>query len=281
MAKYKTLDSYTVGNQNTDQDFMDMLTDIQNSNNTASAAAADRANEFTSQSQETAMSFNAEEAAKNRAFQASMSNTAHQREVRDLVRAGLNPVLSANNGAAVTSGAAGSVSGAQGIKAEMDMQKAQLFAQYYMNKANNANAVKMNNDQIASALAMRTMDNATALQQSRLAAAASMYGANASAAATRYAASQAAAATAYAADQANDASKYGARYGYKSTKNTNKTKKEMQEEQLIFDAFTQSNPLAMAGAIAWGAYKGFENFYSNGGKSSSNNYPTGTYSSAK
>lgn len=49
--------------------------------------------------------FNREEAEKNRKFQSQMSNTAHQRAVKDLQKAGLNPLLAATNGASTPGGA--------------------------------------------------------------------------------------------------------------------------------------------------------------------------------
>lgn len=69
-----------------------------------------------------AMQFNAQEAAKSRSWQEYMSNTAHQREIKDLKAAGLNPVLSAmgGNGAAVTSGATASGVTSAGAKGEVD-----------------------------------------------------------------------------------------------------------------------------------------------------------------
>lgn len=51
----------------------------------------------------------AKQASAQRAFQEEMSDTAHQREVKDLTAAGLNPLLSVNSGASTPSGAMGSI----------------------------------------------------------------------------------------------------------------------------------------------------------------------------
>lgn len=57
-----------------------------------------------------AMNYNSAEAQKNRDFQERLANTAHQREVADLRKAGLNPILTATGGNGASSPVGGSAS---------------------------------------------------------------------------------------------------------------------------------------------------------------------------
>lgn len=87
--------------------------------------------------------FNAKQVQKQMDFQERMSSTAHQREVKDLIAAGLNPILSANGGASTPSGSAASAD------TSTSALEAQLGAQIEMNKANIESAqkiAKMQND---------------------------------------------------------------------------------------------------------------------------------------
>lgn len=101
----------------------DELRDVAQSNNEWSASQAEELRDWQEQQNRLAMDFNAQEAAKNRAWQEMMSNTAFQRQVRDLKAAGLNPVLAATNGsgAAVTSGATASGVTSSGAMGQTDM----------------------------------------------------------------------------------------------------------------------------------------------------------------
>lgn len=129
--------------------------------------------------------FNAAQAEQNRSWNEYMSNTQHQRETKDLIAAGINPVLSANSGATW-----GNVA-----NASADPNSAAGLA----------------------GLATTMLNNAVALEQSKISAEATKAAAGASAAAQIAAAEMSSSATRYAAERSNEGTHYTAQKHYQSS----------------------------------------------------------------
>lgn len=108
---------------------IDKLSGMAAENTATSARMAEQQMDFQKREREAVQAFNASEAQKVRDWQEQLAGSAHQREVRDLISAGLNPVLSAlsGNGAQVPSGVSASSQAQSGAKGSVDTTATQGF----------------------------------------------------------------------------------------------------------------------------------------------------------
>lgn len=107
---------------NNTESLVRMLQSQSQANSAASMQAAERQMAFQTAQNAKAMEFSAHQAELQRAWSERLANTAHQREMKDLIAAGLNPVLTATGGAGAATPSGSTASGitSAGALAQVD-----------------------------------------------------------------------------------------------------------------------------------------------------------------
>ena len=307
-------------------EYYDMLMDMAKYNNEWSAAQADkqmnfqkwsdyyaykhshdeatRQMQFQNAQNKYAMNWSAAEAQKSREWTQMLSDTAHQREVKDLIAAGLNPILSANNGAYAGSGATGqafsgsgasgqgyssngamgqtdtSVTGAlsglmQGVmttardlavtKLGVEAQKYHTDMQYSMSKMATEASIYNNNNSVNAQKAIAQLNRDADLQKANISANAQKYAAGVSAGAITSAAATNAAAARYSADQHLASSRYSAEQSRAAQEYS--ANQSYNARKYEVDNNWKSNPVGYVGGLTSSLAKAFsdiDNLYSPG-----------------
>jgi hypothetical protein len=220
-------------------DGLSKISGITSANNAWSAQQASELRDWQSREAEKVRKYNADEAAKNRSWQEFMSSSAHQREIEDLKKAGLNPVLSAfgGNGASTTSGATASAQMPSGAMGSTDMSGASSFVNLIGGMLNQMTELSKMNTSALTNLAVADKYTAMSKYTAELGAQTQLTVSGISAAAQRYAADKhlsASQASAYAAIVSSKvhaaAQRYGSDMAFWSADNVAKVNADVNRE---------------------------------------------------